>query len=362
MKLSNISQCYKKNFPNSYSHLSSKLQEANTPEEKARIYVNICTMVFFFIGLAYDTAGYIVFEFYFMAAMNTVSLLIFITSAYLYQQGKLTTYNTLASLLFIVQLNVSISIFYHFTIAEQKRDFTIYHDLFIGFLACILAALTLKKKYVHFLCTLPLSSLASTLAITSPVSLLENFPSLCLAYISPPVFVAHIRMYLWDAFRQKERLAKERQALYRFMGMNEQQWDLMIDVVQAPRAPREQTERLFKMMQEAISSQLVIRAKRLLVSEELLSKVNEKKELCLTANEIQLCGLILEDKSILEISKLLYVNESTVRANRSRIRKKLGLRKSDNLKTYLGQLVAEVKNDSCFFPEINSEEAEEKTF
>lgn len=146
------------------------------------------------------------------------------------------------------------------------------------------------------------------------------------------------------------------------MGMNEQQWDLMIDVVQAPRAPREQTERLFKMMQEAISSQLVIRAKRLLVSEELLSKVNEKKELCLTANEIQLCGLILEDKSILEISKLLYVNESTVRANRSRIRKKLGLRKSDNLKTYLGQLVAEVKNDSCFFPEINSKEAEEKPF
>ena len=74
--------------------------------------------------------------------------------------------------------------------------------------------------------------------------------------------------------------------------------------------------------------------------------MNEKKELCLTANEIQLCGLILEDKSILEISKLLYVNESTVRANRSRIRKKLGLKKSDNLKAYLGQLVAEVKNGS----------------
>ena len=56
------------------------------------------------------------------------------------------------------------------------------------------------------------------------------------------------------------------------MGMNEQQWDLMIDVVQAPRAPREQTERLFRMMQEAISNQLVIRAKRLLVSEELLGE------------------------------------------------------------------------------------------
>ena len=345
MKLSDIIRCCKKSFPNSYSHLSSKLQEAKTPEEKARIYVNICTMVFF-IGLAYDMAGYMLLESYFMAAINTASLLFFVASAYLYQQGKLTTYGTLALLLFIVQTNVSISIFYHFTGEEQKRDFTIYHDLFIGFLACILAALTLKKKYVHFLCILPLSSLASALVVTSPVSLLESFPSLCLAYISPPVFVAHIRMYLWDAFRQRERLVKERQALYRFMGMNEQQWDLMIDVVQAPRAPREQTERLFRMMQEAISNQLVIRAKRLLVSEELLGEVNEKKELCLTANEIQLCGLILEDKSILEISKLLYVNESTVRANRSRIRKKLGLKKSDNLKAYLGQLVAEVKNGS----------------
>jgi hypothetical protein len=346
MNLFNIIECYRKNFPNGYKHLFSKLQEAKSPEEKARIYVNICTMGFFFIGLIYDMASYMFLESYFPAAVNMVSLLIFAASAYSYQQGKLTTYGMLALLLFTVQLNVSISIFYHFTIEEQKRDFTLYHDLFIGFLACILAALTLEKKYVHLLYTLPLSSLASALAVTSPVSLLENFPSLCLAYISPPVFVAHIRMYLWDAFRQRERLMKERQALYRFMGMNEQQWNLMIEVIQAPRGPREQTEQLFKMMQEAISNQLVIRAKRLLVSEELLGEVNEKKELCLTANEVHLCCLILEDKTVTEISHILYINESSVRANRSRIRKKLGLKKSDNLKAHLGKLVAEVKNGS----------------
>ena len=62
MKLSDIIRCCKKSFPNSYSHLSSKLQEAKTPEEKARIYVNICTMVFFFIGLAYDMAGYMLLD------------------------------------------------------------------------------------------------------------------------------------------------------------------------------------------------------------------------------------------------------------------------------------------------------------
>lgn len=346
MKLSDIIQCYKKNFPNSYRHLFSRLQDATAPEEKARIYVNICTLVFFFIGLAYDTVGYIFLNSCLPAVINTVSLLIFTASAYLYQQGRLTTYGILALLLFTVQINVAISIFYHFTAEEQKRDFTIYHDLFIGFLTCMLAALTLGKKHVHILCALPLASLATALTITSPVSLLESFPSLCLAYISPPVFVAHIRMYLWDAFTEKERLVRERQALYRFMGMNEQQWGLMIDVVQAPRAPREQTEQLFKMMQEAISNQLVIRAKRLLVSEELLGEVNERKELCLTANEVQLCVLILEDKSILEISRALYINESTVRGNRSRIRKKLGLTKSANLKAYLKQLVAEVKNGS----------------
>lgn len=346
MKLSDIIQYYKKIFPISYRHLFSRLQDAKTSEEKARIYVNICTLVFFFIGIAYDTVVYMLLNSYLPAAINVVSLLIFTSSAYLYQQGRLTTYSTLALLLFTVQINVAISIFYHFTAEEQKRDFIIYHDLFIGFLACMLAALTLGKKYVYILCTLPLASLATALTVTSPVSLLESFPSLCLAYISPPVFVAHIRMYLWDAFTEKERLVRERQALYRFMGMNEQQWDLMIDVVQAPRAPREQTEQLFKMMQEAISNQLVIRAKRLLVNEELLGEINERKELCLTANEVQLCVLILEDKSILEISRALYINESTVRGNRSRIRKKLGLTKSANLKAYLKQLVAEVKNGS----------------
>ncbi len=121
MNLFNISQYYKKNFPNAYKHLFSKLREAKSPEEKARIYVNICTMVFFFIGLIYDMASYMFLESYFPAAVNMVSLMIFAASAYSYQQGKLTTYGILDLLLFTVQLNVSISILYHFTVEELLK-------------------------------------------------------------------------------------------------------------------------------------------------------------------------------------------------------------------------------------------------
>ena len=70
------------------------------------------------------------------------------------------------------------------------------------------------------------------------------------------------------------------------MGMNERQWDLLIDVVQKPHASRRQTEKLFAQMQEAIGDRLVIQAKRLLASEEAMGRINEKYNFALTTNEL----------------------------------------------------------------------------
>lgn len=129
------------------------------------------------------------------------------------------------------------------------------------------------------------------------------------------------------------------------MRMDEKQWNLLIDVMQKPHAPRQQTEKLFDQIQEAIGSRLVIRAKRLLASEEIMERINEKYNFSLTANEVRLCCLILEDKSIKEISHILYINESSVRANRSRLRKKMEIDKKTNLKAHLLMLMSKEKND-----------------
>jgi putative transmembrane protein len=90
----------------------------------------------------------------------------------------------------------------------------------------------------------------------------------------------------------------------------------------------------------------------LLASEELIGQISEKYKFSFTTKEVQLCCLILEDKSIAEISRVLYINESTVRANRSRVRKKMKLDKKTNLKAHLLMLLAEEKNRS---PDKNQE-------
>ena len=172
---------------------------------------------------------------------------------------------------------------------------------------------------------------------------------MCLAYFSPALLLLHIRTFLWETITKKQQLTQERQSLCRLMGMNEEQWDLLLDVILQPHAPREQTEKLFVNLQDGISNQLMIRAKRLLINEKIMGEINEKKRLSLTENEIHLCCLIIEDKSIAEISKLLYINESSVRANRSRIRRKIGLEKESNLKAHLLTLIREEDESFNFF-------------
>lgn len=346
MKLSDISQYCKKHFPNIFELLSARMGAAIDMEERARIYIGSCTLLFFSAGLSYDSISYLFTGTYFLLAVNLVTLSVFVVLTVVFCWEKLGVYATLAILLFTIQVNTSVSITCNYAGMAAGGDIIIHHDLFISFLVCVLASLTLKKNHVYVLCVMPMTSFATSLVLYSPTSLLLYFPSLLLAYASPPVCLAYMRIFLWETLREKERLLREKQSLCRLMGMNEQQWDLLIDVLQAPRVPREQTEQLFETIQEAVSNRLIIRAKRLLVSEELFGKINEKKGFCLTPKEVQLCVLILEDKSILEISRALYINESTVRGNRSRVRKKLGLDKQANLKAYLGQLVAEVKSGS----------------
>lgn len=347
MKIKNICLYYKRNFPTSYKYLSLRLKRTKDPEEKACIYIGICTLFFFFIGLSYDAVSYVCSGDYSLFKINVASLGIYVVSAFLFEWKKLGIRTTLIVLLFTIQINVSFTILYNSIIVTENDGFTIYHDLFISFLACILAALTLRKKQVYILCTLPLTALAVPLLIHSPILLIKSFPSLCLAYASPPIFLAHICIFLWNTLKEKERFLQEKHSLCRLLGMSGQQWELLIDVIQEPHAQREKTEELFKTMQKALSDQLVIRAKRLLFSEELMVQINKKRNLLLTPKEIQLCCLILEDKPITEISKLLYTNKSTVRTNRSRIRKKLGLQHNINLKAYLQELMREEDKQKC---------------
>lgn len=345
MKLANIILWYKNKFPKGYKNISRHLEKTGEAEEKARIYVAANTLLCFSIGLIYDTIEYAFSGIPLLLGINLASLVIYAIVTLLYIWGKVAVSTALVTLFFTVQANISVTIFHNYTVLAQQGGFIISHDLFLGFLVCILAAVSVSKDKVYVLCALPLAALAGALAIDSPGQMLRDFPCFCLAYISPPVLLTYIRIFLWDTFRKKEQLFSEKKSLCELMGMNERQWDLLIDIVQKPHASRRQTEKLFAQMQEAIGDRLVIRAKRLLASEEAMGRINEQYNYSLTANELRLCCLILEDKSITEISHILYINESSVRANRSRIRKKMKMGRKTNLKAHLRMLMGE-KNDN----------------
>lgn len=68
-------------------------------------------------------------------------------------------------------------------------------------------------------------------------------------------------------------------------------------------------------------------------------------ELCadLTNSEIQICKLVLQDKSLKEICILLDKTESNITSQRSHIRKKLNMDRKDDLKRTLELRFAEIR-------------------
>lgn len=349
MKLFYFKSGFKKSILNCYERLSMQWKHGRTPEEITRKYIGLCVIIFFLIGLCCDTTTYIFSSSYLLAAGNILSIIIHLGSAFLYLTGRSNCVITLLLLLYSQQVNVVITMLFNYILYSESKELLISHELLIGFLICTLASLTLRKKHIYILCSLPLIAFAAILIVRSPILLLQHLPGMCLAYFSPALLLLHIRTFLWETITKKQQLTQERQSLCRLMGMNEEQWDLLLGVILQPHAPREQTEKLFVNLQDGISNQLMIRAKRLFINEKIMGEINEKKKLSLTENEIHLCCLIIEDKSIAEISKLLYINESSVRANRSRIRKKIGLDKESNLKAHLLTLIREEDESFIFF-------------
>ncbi len=61
-----------------------------------------------------------------------------------------------------------------------------------------------------------------------------------------------------------------------------------------------------------------------------------------SSKEIQLCCLILENKTTEEIAALQYIATSTVRSNRSRLRQKLQLNQETDLQTFLSELIKKI--------------------
>lgn len=344
MKIANFSQWCRRSFFHYYERAYQRLDAIEDPEEKVRLCICACTLVCFSIGMICDIIGYIYSASYLLLAINLGSLVLYAVTPVLYAWEKIGVPIALTILLFTVQINISVSILHNYYEMTEGGSPPFSHDLFIGFLVCILASLTIKKNCVYILCLLPLTAQAASLIMTSASWIATHYLSLCLAYISPPILLTYIRKFMWDTFRKKEKLLSEQKSLRKLMGMNEEQWDKVIKSIQKPHASQRQTEKIMEKMHNAISDQLVIRAEQLLASEEVMERINEKLKLNLSAKEVRLCCLILEDKSIMEISYILNINESSVRAGRSRIRRKLNLKKEMNLKAYLLTLLSKETN------------------
>ena len=103
---------------------------------------------------------------------------------------------------------------------------------------------------------------------------------------------------------------------------------------------------LLKEEEEMLLKRLQMKKEELFAFAELLSENNQKKEKSkldtirriypnLSPSELNICRLILQDKTVSQICELLHRSSGNITSQRANIRAKLGLKKSDNLKEAL---------------------------
>lgn len=129
-------------------------------------------------------------------------------------------------------------------------------------------------------------------------------------------------------------LKKEDEALLEVLQMEKEQMQAYIELAKK-RHEQIDSNKLLELLSDEARMNIIINVKEAITAKEIANKNLSEIYPELTPSEIEICGLIIHDKKINEISSILKKSESNITCQRTNIRKKLGLQPKDNLNEVL---------------------------
>ena len=133
---------------------------------------------------------------------------------------------------------------------------------------------------------------------------------------------------------ENQTLRRDETELLQILRLNKAQVKAYIKLAKE-KHPTEQTRQLLDILGETSQKNLIANVKEFMVHQDTeKAKINMTFPE-LTSSEKEICQLILRDKKLGEICKILNKTESNINTQRANIRKKLGLKPTDNLQQML---------------------------
>lgn len=324
--------------------------------ERQRILVFFFTSIGFLLGLVVNISfGYGAKD-PFLLALNLVQAVSILLLMWLYIQGTFSIYVSVILLALVIQLGTSCEMVclaaFH---TERAMEMLLANTVLLG-MAMVLSLVTYIQGLQYVQTALLIVVYVICWRLSGNGYLMEFLPLLLLAYLTLS-FVSHrmirgvasLEQEKVQAMQEKDNILREKEVAVREQKSAEAKIDQMLEVLNLEKPhlfkllklmrrqelSDRQTGELLDLLGESSREYILTQARKMLLREGTDLKRLKEYAPELLPSEVEICRLILEDKTIPEIAKALKVAPSNISSRRTGIRAKLKLSTEANLKDEL---------------------------
>lgn len=271
-------------------------------------------------------------QFYYI---NSVLFLFIImcTLAYFKKRVNLTT--TFSIILIAIHIEISIEIIYCSICSGHEYSYQralIMSNLTISLLFTMLSICAYMSKISILLSSLTIASYTICTLITDGPFLYRYLPLVIIIYTMIPLLGRSIHSNISNLLKSSNLLKEE--MLLKRLQMKKEELFAFAELL-SENNPEEKTSSLLNIIGEQSKENLFTALAAYQKKEK--SKLDTIRRIYpnLSPSELNICRLILQDKTVSQICELLHRSSGNITSQRANIRAKLGLKKSDNLKEAL---------------------------
>ena len=275
----------------------------------------------------------------FFTITNSVFLVMILMVAGAYLARKISVTKTIAFSAIILHTFISIDIWYSAFVPMLKDNtMVILINMLILTVNMIFSLATYQIRLTQMLNTISVVTYVVCVIVTGDESL-RNYSIMMLILLAFIYFISfRIAKNGEHLVNVNKTLQKDEAELLQVLRINKKQIKAYVALAKEQRDVNETTN-LFYLLGDVSQRNVVDNVMRYVKDQELRKHHMENIFPELSPSELEICQLILKDKKLSEICILLDKTESNITTQRANIRKKLGMKPTQNLQEILEERI-----------------------
>lgn len=263
--------------------------------------------------------------------LNSMHLGITVLLLALYLYGSISLTTALNVVATVTQLEISVEMIYSALTPSDYHYMLIVGNMVLSGILIMFALVAYLKFLPYLLGAMSIGTYTACMLITESPSLSNFYVLFVLVFIVICLLGNRLIKNISHLNSENEMLRKEEEELLQFLDTNKEEISTLIAITRNRTDNWEKTGDLFDSLNEDRQQSIMEKVSAYRLQRETEMQMIDGIFPDLTQSEREICRLILQGKKLKEICTVLGKTETNINSTRAHIRKKLGLRPSDNL-------------------------------